>query len=238
MSTTNHNVKQKVIARFGPALKKELGVKETEPRPVLDQIIYAILREDSSREQADRAFQQLRERFFDWNEVRVSTARDVARALPGLTQTFDRASRIISLLQQVFETSYDYDLEGMSKKGLKLAEKQLERFDCSTNYTVAFVIQNALGGHAMPVDENMLRALTRLSIASENDSASTAQGMLEHLIPKAKGSCFTEMLSAIAHDYCLEKEPRCSNCPLADLCPTGLENSKRKTAKAKAKARP
>ncbi len=239
MSSTNTNSKQKLIARFGPTLKKELGVQETEARPVLEQIIYAILREGSSRAKADHGFQQLRERFFDWNEIRVSTARDVARALTGLTHTFDRASRIISLLQQVFETSYNYDLESMLKKGLKLAEKQLERFDCSTNYTVAFVVQNALGGHAMPVDEDMHRTLVRTHLVSENDSTSTAQGILEHLVPKAKGSCFSEMLSAIAHDYCWASNPKCQSCPLLELCPTGQENIKRKsTTKTKAKARP
>src|SRR5438105_2507614 len=67
--------KHRVIAQMFTTLKKRYDPREPEPRPVFEQFLYAICREGATREQADRAFQVLQEHFFDWNEVRVSSAR-------------------------------------------------------------------------------------------------------------------------------------------------------------------
>lgn len=225
------NAKQKLLQRLGPALRKDLGVSEPEARPVLDALVYAICRENVSRGQADAAFARLRETFFDWNEVRVSTAREIADAIIDLPQSFERAERIIKLLQEVFETNYSFDLEGLAKKGLKPAEKLLDRYASGNGFVTAYVVQNALGGHAIPVDEGMVRLLRRLEVLEAKDTVAAAQASLEHLIPKAKGPITFEMLSALAHEFCLEEAPRCKTCPLNDLCPSAgkITSVKRRT---------
>ena len=48
---------------------------------MLEQFIYGLCREDATREQADRAFRNLCERFFDWNEVRVSSTARTGRGV-------------------------------------------------------------------------------------------------------------------------------------------------------------
>jgi hypothetical protein len=49
---------------------------------VLEQFVYALCREDATPEQADRAFTYLCKQFYDWNEVRVSSTRElVSRGL-------------------------------------------------------------------------------------------------------------------------------------------------------------
>src|SRR5437764_15401694 len=76
---------------------------EPELRPVLEQFLYAVCREDVTRDLADRAFRNLQEQFFDWNEIRVSSNRELADAMDGLPQAEARAQRIIEFLQEVFE---------------------------------------------------------------------------------------------------------------------------------------
>jgi endonuclease III len=228
---SNANAKQKLLQRLGPSLRKDLGVSEPEQRPILDEIIYAICRENVSRAQADAAYARLRSHFFDWNEVRVSTAREIADAIIDLPQSFARAERIIKVLQDVFETSYSFDLEGLTKKGLKPAEKLIERYAGNNRFVTAHVLQNGLGGHAIPIDAGILRLLRRLEVLDPKDTAETAQSALEHLIPKTKGPLAFEMLSALAHEYCLEEGPRCKSCPLQDQCPSAgkLTTPKRKS---------
>ena len=50
------------------------------------------------------------------------------------------------------------------------------------------------------------------------DDDETARASLEHLVPKAKGAQFTEILSCLADKYCWEEEPHCSACPMAGEC--------------------
>jgi endonuclease III len=221
-TTTN---KQRVLTHLFTSLKKRYEPADLEPRPVLEQLLYAVCREGATREQADRAFRQLRERFFDWNEVRVSSTREIEETFAGLPSAEVRAQRLISLLQEVFETTFSFDLEALQKKGLKQAAKQISRYQAANDYAVAWVIQQALGGHAIPLDGPTQRVLRRLGlIEGETDDLEALRGSLEHLIPKSRGPLFNELISALADELCAEDEPSCSSCPLCSDCPTGHEN--------------
>src|SRR2546428_5742298 len=125
MATTTLN-KQKVVNHLFTALAKQAkGAEDMPARPVLEQFIYAICREGTTRSQADLAFQALQTRFFDWNEIRVSSVDELADVLDGLMpEPATRAQRIVDFLQEVFETTFAFDLEGLQKKGLKQAAKQ------------------------------------------------------------------------------------------------------------------
>ena len=197
---------------------------EPEQRPVLEQFLYAICREGVTRELADRAYRNLREHYFDWNEVRVSSARELAESMDCLPDAENRGQRVIDFLQEVFETTFSFDLESLHKKGLKQAAKQLSRYQAANDYIVASVIQQSLGGHAIALDAASLRVLRRLGIIEGDiDDLETLRASLEHQIPKAKGATFNDAISAIAYEVCLEDEPRCSACPLCPHCPTGQE---------------
>src|SRR4051812_4012379 len=76
---------------------------DLEARPVLQEFIYGLCRENASAEQAERAYRYLCEHFFDWNEVRVSSLREVEEAFAGLPGAEDRSQRLLSFLQEVFE---------------------------------------------------------------------------------------------------------------------------------------
>jgi endonuclease-3 len=49
---------------------------------------------------------------------------------------------------------------------------------------------------------------------------------LEHLIPKAKGVEFTDLISTVGVQYCHENKPNCAACPLAKECQFASENAK------------
>ena len=138
-----------------------------------------------------------------------------------------KANRLIGLLQEVFETTFSFDLEFLHKKGLKQAAKQLARFQAANDFVVAWVIQNSLGGHAIVIDGPTLRVLKRLGLVEhDQDDPETVRASLEHLVPKSKGALFGEIISGLADELCQEDEPLCSSCPLAHDCPTGQENAR------------
>ena len=172
-----------------------------------------------TRDQADQAYRNLREQFFDWNEVRVSSVRELAEAMQGLPNAEQRAQRLIDFLQEVFETTISFDLESLHKKGVKVAAKQLARYQAANDYAVAWVIQQSLGGHAIPIDAPTLRTLRRLGLLeTEEQDPETLRASLEHQIAKAKGPVFNDLMSELAEEYCYEADPACAVCPLASAC--------------------
>ncbi len=223
-TTTN---KQRLLTQlFGTLTRGARQPAEPEPesRPVLEQFVYAICREGVTRELAERAFRNLRERFFDWNEVRVSSTRELAEALDCLPDAENRAQRLVDFLQEVFETTFSFDLESLQKKGVKVAAKQLARYQAANDYAVAWVIQQSLGGHAIPLDTPTLRVLRRLGlIEGEQDDLEGLRASLEHQIPKARGALFSDLISALADDICQEDEPNCPACQLNALCPSAQD---------------
>jgi endonuclease-3 len=213
MATTIN--KQRVLNHLLGAFHTKVGKCKVEE--VLEQFIFGLCRENATPQQAEQAFRNLREWFFDWNEVRVSSAREVEEALEDVPHAETQAQRIISFLQEVFEMYYSYDLEKLHKEGLKQSAKKLARYQAANDYVCAWVVQRSLGGHAIPLDAPSLRCVTRLGLVDDDDLES-ARSSLEHLVPKTKGPQCSDALSMLAVEYCHETDPDCASCPMAHDC--------------------
>lgn len=234
--------KQQLLTQCQTALKKRfpLAVAEAadEPRPLLEELIYAACREGSTAADADAGYARLRKAFIDWNEVRVSTVQEVGEVLRPLPGAGGRAKRVIGLLQEVFEDKYSFDLSELDKKGLKDTARKLRFYkEGVTDYAVAWVVQRSLGGHAIPLDEPTLRVLRRLGVVEEGEpeSLEALRASIEHVIPKARGPEFTDVMSAHAKELCTEKDPNCAACPLNRDCPYGTEQLAKKAGDTKPK---
>jgi endonuclease III len=217
--------KNKLVSHLFSTLGKALKANEVAPQLVLEQFLYAICREGATRETADQAYRALQAKFFDWNEIRVSSPREIADVLDEFLPDGEaRAQRLIDLLQEVFETTFSFDLESLQKKGFKQAAKQLARYQAANDYSVAWVVQQSLGGHAIPLDDGSLRVLRRLTVIDEDQNDLEAiHGSLEHQVPKVRGIDFVDAISALAAEYCWEEDPACPSCPMHKWCPTGIE---------------
>ncbi len=233
MATTTN--KQRLLTHIFTALKKNGEAADQETRPVMEQLLYGICRENATREQADTAYQNLRSQFYDWNEMRVSSVHEVAETLDGLPGAEQRAERVIALLQEVFEATFSFDLESMHKKGVKQAVKTLARYQGVNDYTSSWVVQQSLGGHAVPLDIVSLRVTRRLGLLDrEQEDHETLRTSLEHLVPKAKGALFCELISFLGHEFCWENEPNCAACPMVGECMTGQDAAASEMAAARA----
>src|SRR5208283_5120361 len=155
------------------------------------------------------------------HEVRVSPIAEVQETLADIPDPQGRAERIRRFLRQLFSKTYGFSLEPLTKKPLKEALKVLHAYEAfSSDYVTATVIQQALGGHAIPIDSATRRALERLGI-SDSDLPSL-RSILERAVPKNRGVEFLELLEELAHDTCVEPRPDCPRCELRKICAYAL----------------
>lgn len=157
-------------------------------RTLLQHLLYASCLENSLPDAAERVFQSLSTDYFDWNEVRVSTVRELAEVLKPLNDPVDAATRLKRLLQSVFETHYSFDLEPMKKQNIGQAVKTLEKYNGSTPFVVAYVTQQALGGHSIPINEGLLESLRIVGVVTDAEAAKKLVPGLERAVPKNKGA--------------------------------------------------
>jgi endonuclease-3 len=190
---------------------------------VLEAIVYGLCREGTTREQANQALSRFKDGFFDWNEVRVSSIEEIQSALAGLPDTEPRAQKIRRFLRQLFERTYGFTLETVTKKSLKDAIKSLKDYEAlGSDFVIATVVQQALGGHAIPVDDPTRRVLQRLGVADADTDNLALRAMLERAVPKNRGSEFSDLIEELAQDTCVEGDPDCPHCDLRKICRTGV----------------
>ena len=235
--------KQQLLTQVYAVLKKKIPASpEPEtPHPILEEVLYAILREGVPNSEADAAFLKIKTGFVDLNEMRVSSVQEVADAIEGLADAGNKAERIVKFLQEHFERTYTFALDDLEKKGLKQAAKQLARYKDHgvSDFVVAWVMQRSLEGHAIPLDEPTIRVLQRLgAIDEEIEELEATRATLEHYIPKSTGIDFTDRIIQLATTICLPVNPRCPECPLLPICPTGQARVKTMKAPKVAKAKP
>jgi endonuclease III len=207
-------------------LKKRYKLEPSAGRmSVLEATVYGICHEDTTREQANQALSRFNDDFFDWNEVRVSSVEEIQAVLAGVPNPEDRAARIRRFLRQLFSKTYSFTaLEALVKKSQKEAVKALQQYEAfSSDYVLATVLQQALGGHAIPLDQATRRCLERLGVADPKTDTASLRAALERAVPKPKSIEFTDLMAELAHSVCTEGVPDCPHCELRKICPTGLE---------------
>jgi endonuclease-3 len=195
--------------------------RNTARLSVLKAVVYGICHEGTTREQANQALSRFKDEFFDWNEIRVSGVDEIQESLAGIPEPEDRARRIRRFLRQLFSRTYGFTLDALTKKPLKDALKVLHTYEAfSSDYVTATVIQQALGGHAIPIDADTSRALKRLGITEPK--ISDLRAVLERAVPKNRGSEFVNLIEDLANDTCVEGEPECQRCELRKICAFAL----------------
>lgn len=166
----------------------------SKDRTLLEHLLFACCLENSPHDAAEKVFHGLSTDYFDWNEVRVSTVRELAEALKPLNDPQDSATRLKRVLQSVFETHYSFDLEPMKKQNIGQAVKTLEKYNGSTPFVVAYVTQNALGGHAIPINQGLLESMRIVGVVTDAEAAKGTVPGLERIVPKSKGAEVGSML--------------------------------------------
>jgi hypothetical protein len=212
MSSGNRTVKYENLLK---SLRKHYKpLAEPPERSVLEHLLYACCLEDARVEQADEGFAKLQQTYFDWNEVRVTTAVELAEALKPLPFPMQAASRIKQCLQSIFETRYQYDIDDMKKANLGKATAELEAWKGMSAFVVSYVSQHALGGHSIPASQLICEAMWQCDVLSLAEIQKKALPGIERAIPKNKGVEFAGLMHQFASD--LYHHPK-GTTPLAVL---------------------
>lgn len=191
-----------LIAKAHKVLKQHYKpVEPDESRSLLEQMLFACCLENAHYETAEKIYSRLRNNFFDWNEVRVSTVNELAEVMKDHPEPTVAASNLKRILQSTFESTYSFDIDSLRKQNLGAGIKKLEQTEGVTPFVLNYTVQTALGGHAIPLDRGALETLAIVGAASPTEVQSANVTGLERAIPKNKGVEFGSLLHQLAADY-------------------------------------
>ena len=196
MAVSNRAAK---LAKLHKVAKKHYQpVKPPADRSVLDHLLYACCLEDSRYEAADDAFARLKQGFFDWNEVRVTTAVELAEVMDCLSEPSVAATRLKKTLHSMFESHYTFDIDSLRKENLGKAVQQIEQYKGVTPFVVSYVAQNGLGGHSIGVDKSLVNLMFTIGVIDEKEAEKGVVPGMERAVPKNKGVEFFSVIHQLA----------------------------------------
>ena len=221
MATPN---RMAILTKMHKVLKKHYKPALIPDRPVLEHLLYACCLENSQYEAADKAFEAVSTGFFDWNEVRVSTVKELAEVMNMLPDPPQAAARLKKSLQAVFESTYSFDLEGLKKQNLGQAQQRLKKFEGVTHFAVAYVTQATLGGHAIPIGSGLMETFKIFGLVTRADVAAGVVPGLERAIPKTKGIEFASLAHQLGAEVFANPYSPAVHKLLLEIAPEAKEN--------------
>jgi len=159
---------------------------EKQPTDPVSHLIYAFCLWETTRRQAHQAYNRLMKQVVDANDLRVS---DTGEIVNWLTDRYSRAQERVMRLREVLHAIYVREhgvtLDHLFDKSKRDARAYLESLPGMVPFVAASVMLNALDGHAIPVDEQLVARLKRDDVADPDASLEEVQAFLEHQIKAA-----------------------------------------------------
>ena len=186
----------------------------------LDELILTVQSQHTSDLNADRAFGLLRRRYPTWGDVVAAPVDELADVIRpgGLANT--KAARLQAILREIHLREGRYDLSGLSGRPDDEIRDYLLSLPGVGPKTVAVVMAFSFGRATIPVDTHVHRVATRLGIVPRT-SAERAQRLLEAAVVDRLKTPLHVGLIELGRRICKAGRPRCEECPLYELCPTG-----------------
>lgn len=229
MSTTNRTA---LITKLYKVLKKHYKAPSVRgDQPVLQTLLFACTLENAKYEVAEQVYGLLKSSYFDWNEIRVTTVKELSEVMHALPDAVRAAANLKGVLQSVFESEYSFEIDSLKKQNIGQATKKLEKLDGATPFVVAYTTQMALGGHAIPLDRGALGVLVVLGVISEQEAAAHNVPGLERTIPKSKGQEFGLLLHQIGAEFVASPFSPHLRDLLLSIAPDCKERLPKRTAK-------
>jgi hypothetical protein len=134
----------------------------------------------------------------DWNEIRVSTPAQVQEAI-GLTGDGlrERCRVLLRCLQAIYNRENRVCLDHLKKMPRREARQYLDELDGLSDYAVASVFLWSLGGHAIPLHEELFKALQAEELVHPEADAKTVQAFLERNVAAADAREFTVVIQVL-----------------------------------------
>ena len=189
--------------------------------PCLDELVYAMLSQNTNLSNADAGYRQLRRRFPTWTQVMHAAVADVQRqiAVCGLARM--RARRLQAILRQIKQTRGALNLQFLADMEPPQAYAYLTSFHGIGPKTAAYTLLFSLGVPMFPVENGILRMTKRLRLVRPKARDEETSRTIEHLSKPAHRYALHVLMFAHAKRMCRPRNPKCGECTLVELCPHG-----------------
>lgn len=189
------------------------------PDDLLGVLVQTILSQQTTRQNCQRAFGQLLDKFAgDWRRCQIAPRADLEEAIACAGLAKQKSTRIQALLARLEEERGDYSLEFLREMTPDDARDYLTSFKGVGPKTAAFTLMYAAGMALFPMDTHIFRICERLGWLDAGQSSKQAHRRMEEMIPAGQHYAAHMVLVRHGREVCHARSPACEDCPLGDIC--------------------
>ncbi len=184
----------------------------------LETLVMTILSQHTSDKNSERAYDNLRRAYGDWDDVRNAPAPEIADTIRSGGLADSKAPRIKNVLEQIYQKTGTVSLDFLREMPTPEARDYLTAFHGVGPKTMACVLMFSLCRPVLPVDTHVFRVSHRLGLIEKRIGEARAHAALEALVPPARVYAFHVHMIRHGRRVCVAQKPRCSACVLRERC--------------------
>jgi len=200
-------------------LEKQYGAPRKEsPGDLLDILIETILSQNTNDRNRDKAFQRLKTRFPQREDILKAKIKSIVSAIRPGGLAEQKARRIRDILYWIKEREGRLSLSFLKTMGSEEIRKRIGSLKGIGPKTLHCLLLFGLGRDAFPVDTHILRIGKRLGFIPEGMNAEKAHIWMVPLVPKKKPLSLHLNLIQFGRSVCKARDPQCNICFLNKEC--------------------
>jgi endonuclease III len=192
-------------------------------RDPLSELVSSLLSHRTKNRDSAKAYQHLRQRFPNWEDVRDAPEDEVKGVITAATWPEQKAPRIQMALKQITERHGSLNLSFLAHMKVAEARAWLEEIPgVGPKTSAATLLFSNLRRPALPVDSHHYRVAARIGLIAAGTSLEAAHRKLSALLPTDWDAQHVydhhEALMLHGQRCCFFERPACTHCPVNTLC--------------------
>jgi endonuclease III len=203
-------------------LEKHLGRRRRRrPPDPLDTLLVSVLAGDGDDLLAADTLEKLRRELVDWNELRVTSPREIEELIAPLPDAAEKSLVLKRILQKLFVEKHSLNLAHFARFGQARMWEELDAFGGLTSAMKARMMLKAFEFNVLPMTADIERAVKRLGLVESFLTTDKVAEEINEVLPGKRVYSFYHLMSEHAEKVCTARNYECTTCILVGVCARG-----------------
>ncbi|MBD3170777.1 MAG: endonuclease III [candidate division Zixibacteria bacterium] len=213
-----------LINKIDKLLAENYGDKQLiKHRDPVGELVNTILSQNTSDVNRDKAFNRLKERFPEWEQVAEAHTNSIKAMIKPGGLSAVKAPRIKKILNEIRNGNGRIDLSNLYEMKPDEGLKYLTSFNGVGFKTAACVLLFACGKEVFPVDTHIYRTSKRIGLVDDKADREKAFETMNSLVPGGIAYRLHLNMIQLGRKICRPKRPLCGECPLNKMCKSAFK---------------
>jgi len=227
VKTSERKTRSRLLRQVLGILEKARGRRRRRRRPdPLETMLHSVLAGNGNDLLAAKILEKLHQELVDWNELRVTTPKEIEELISPLPDAADKALILRRILHRLFRERHSLSLGHFKRFGQERLAQDLDELGGLTPEMRDRILLKAFDVNILPLTEDIERIVKRLGLIENYLTSDKVKEAIDEILPPKRVYSFYHLVSEHAEAVCTSRNCVCTACILVNVCARGQEQKK------------